>query len=220
MSSSVSRVCDLLDERYGRAQWAGRGPVLDELILTILSQNTSAKNCRDAFARLRARFGAWEEVRLASPKDIAESIRTGGLADRKAPRIKTILEEIHVRQGDLSLEWLADADDARGLDYLLAFDGVGRKTAACTLMFALGRPVLPVDTHVHRIAQRLGLIGRVSADRAHDLLQEITPPERVYSFHVNMVTHGREICRAANPLCGECVLNKECDYFAQQSGTD
>ena len=146
--------------------------------------------------------------------------RSAAWPTRKAPRIKRILEEIHAQRGDLSLEWLADVDDDGALDYLLAFDGVGRKTAACTLMFALGRPVMPVDTHVHRIAERLGLIGKVSADRAHDLLGEITPPERVYSFHVNMVAHGRETCRAPNPLCGECVLNKECDYFARQSGTD
>jgi endonuclease-3 len=208
--NGISRICDLLDERYGRKEWTGRGPVADELVLTILSQNTSANNCQDAFARLRERFPAWEEARLASSDDIAEAIQVGGLANRKAPRIKRILEEIHERQGDLSLEWLADVSDNRALDYLLAFDGVGRKTAACTLMFALGRPVLPVDTHVHRVAERLGLIGKVTADKAHDLLQEMTPPERIYSFHVNMVTHGRQTCRAANPLCRVCVLNKEC----------
>lgn len=153
---------------------------------------------------------------MAPVEAIAEAIISGGLANRKAPRIKRIFEEVFERQGNLDLQWIADRPDAEALGYLLGFDGVGRKTAACVLMFALGRPVLPVDTHVHRVAMRLGLIGHISADAAHDLLQEIVPLERVYSFHINMVTHGRQTCHARGPECPKCAIREECRYFAEQ----
>jgi endonuclease-3 len=214
--SNIARVCELLDRCHCRKQWAGGDPVLDELIRTILSQNTTARNCNEAFRELSERFGSWDGVRQAAEEDIADAIRAGGLANRKAPRIKRILEEIHERQGNLDLEWIADAPDSEALHYLLAFDGVGRKTAACVLLFALGRPVMPVDTHVHRIASRLGLIGKASADEAHDLLQRLVPPDDVYSFHMNAVAHGRQTCHAQRPDCANCVLKEECGYFAQQ----
>lgn len=215
--SKVTRTCRVLEEHYGRPEWTGRESVLDELILTILSQNTSAKNCKEAFARLRERFPTWEDVRLARAEAIADAIRPGGLANRKAPRIRAILEELHHRQGTLDLDWLAETQDPEAVEYLMAFEGVGRKTAACTLMFALNRPVLPVDTHVHRVAMRLGLIPKVDADAAHDLLQAMVPPEDVYSFHVNMVRHGREICHARGPECPVCPLKSECDYYRELS---
>jgi len=226
-TSRIERVCDRLDERYGRKEWESGRPILDELIYTILSQNTSAGNCDQAFRALTERFGAWEDVMRAPVEDIADAIRAGGLANRKAPRIKRILQQVFERQGSLDLDWLADAPDAEAIDYLLAFDGVGRKTAACVLMFALGRPVLPVDTHVHRVATRLGLIGKCSADAAHDLLGEMLPADRVYSFHVNMVAHGRRVCHARGPECHPepvechpepvegCVLKGECRYYGE-----
>lgn len=217
--SKITRVCEALDSYYGRKRWTDREPILDELILTILSQNTTAANCKLAYARLRERFTDWEHARCARWEEIAEAIRPGGLANRKAPRIKAILEQVHVRQMDLDLEWVADAPDSEALDYLMDFDGVGRKTAACVLMFALGRPVLPVDTHVHRVAMRLGLIRKMSADDAHGALQAIVPPEDVYSFHVNMVLHGRQICHARGPECEICPIREECDYFAEQART-
>ncbi len=212
--SKIARVCELLDQQYGRPEWGGRKNVLDELILTILSQNTTAVNARRAFACLRSRFATWEDVRLASVDKIAEAIKVGGLANRKAPRIKKILEEIHARQGTLDLEWLAEKSDSEAIDYLRAFEGVGRKTAACTLMFALGRTILPVDTHVHRVAERLGLISKVNLDTAHHLLQTMVTPDRVYSFHINMIRHGRAICRAKSPKCAMCLLKNDCDYYA------
>ncbi|MCL5104103.1 MAG: endonuclease III [Armatimonadetes bacterium] len=217
--SKISRIRELLDVCHGRKEWVGRLPVLDELVLTILSQNTTAKNCDEAFARLRASFSTWDDVRQAGWEEIAEAIKVGGLANRKAPRIKRILEEIRDKQGNLDLEWIADLPDEQALEYLLEFDGVGRKTAACTLMFALNRPVLPVDTHVHRVAERLGLIGKASADTAHDLLRELVPPGDVYSFHMNMVTHGRRVCHAIKPDCPSCILKKECSYFAERTRT-
>ena len=217
--SKISLIRELLDAHYGKNEWAERLPVLDELVLTILSQNTTAKNCSEAFEHLRARLGAWDNIMRADWREIAEAIKVGGLANRKAPRIKRILEEIHERQGNLDLEWIAGVPDEQAMEYLMAFDGVGRKTAACTLMFALNRPVLPVDTHVHRVAERLGLIPKVSADKAHDLLQQLVAQNDIYSFHVNMVTHGRRGCRAIRPDCPSCILKEECDYFAERTRT-
>jgi len=210
------RVCKALDERYGKKRWDGYEPILDCLVWTVLSQNTSASNCNEAFARLRERFCSWQEVKDAAWQDIADAIRPGGLANLKAPRIKNILEQVKRDTGKLDLDWIADLPAQQARDYLEGFDGVGRKTAACVLMFGLGKPVMPVDTHVHRISKRLGLIGDVAPDAAHDILQRIVPPERIYSCHVNMVVHGREVCGAARPRCEECNLTIECDYFAER----
>ncbi len=180
------------------------------MILTILSQNTNAANYNESFARLRGLWPSWERLKDAPCEEIAEAIRPGGLANLKAPRIKRILIDIHRRQGTLDLEWLAGVPLSEALDYLMGFQGVGRKTAACVMMFALNAPVMPVDTHVHRISTRLGLIGKMSADDAHDALLKIIPPEDIYSLHVNMVAHGRQVCRAARPRCEICVLKEEC----------
>lgn len=212
----VERICDLLDAAYGKQEFSPDNPPLDELVLTILSQNTTAKNCLQAFALLRERFPSWEDVRKADQNEIARAIYSGGLSEIKAARIKSILREIYERQGNLDLSWIEDVSSDEAKDYLLKFDGVGPKTAACVLMFSLGRPMLPVDTHVLRVSKRLGLIGpKVTADQAHDILQKIVPDERVYSFHLNMVRHGREVCVAGTPKCIICVLKEECDYFAR-----
>jgi endonuclease-3 len=215
--SDIVRVCDALDSCYGRKEWSEREGILDELIRTILSQNTTAANCHEAFRRLSARFPKWEDVRRARTEDIVESIRVGGLANRKAPRIVNILNEIHASQGSLDLEWIADLPDSKALDYLMRFDGVGRKTAACVLMFALGRPAMPVDTHVYRVSKRLGLIGDVTVEQAHHLLQRAVPKDRVYSLHVNAVAHGRQVCTAHHPKCEICVLRKECGYVVREA---
>lgn len=182
-------------------------------MLTILSQNTSAANYTRAFTSLQERFDGWEAVRIADLSEIEEAIRPGGLAKIKAPRIRQALNDILERTGGLSLDFLAGMPDQEARDYLMQFDGVGVKTASCVLMFSLGRPVLPVDTHVHRLAKRLGLIqGRVSAEAAHHVLQAMVPDELVYSFHVNLVTHGRRVCKAQNPACDACVLLELCGF--------
>jgi endonuclease III len=214
--SKVERICDLLDACYGRRELQPHNPPLDELVLTILSQNTNSRNCAQAFDGLRRRFPSWDEVLSAGEREIAEAIHVGGLSTIKAGRIKSILREIADAQGRLDLSWLAGEDTQKALDYLLAFHGVGRKTAACVLLFSLGRPVLPVDTHVHRVSIRLGLIGpKVSAEEAHDLLQRSVPEDRIYSFHVNMISHGRAVCVAGTPKCDICTLTEVCDYFAR-----
>lgn len=220
--AKANRVCEKLDEEYGTLTWRSHGAPLDSLVLTILSQHTSDKNSERAFDNLRRRFPTWDAVRDAPLSEITDAIRCGGLADAKAPRIKSVLQEITEKSGAAaSLDFLRQmpTDDAKA--YLQSFHGVGPKTAACVLMFSLGRPVLPVDTHVFRVSHRLGLIEkRVGEAKAHDALAALLPPERVYSFHVHMIRHGRRVCVAGRPRCQECVLREQCDYFQSRIKPD
>lgn len=191
-----------------------------ELILTILSQNTASVNTRRAYANLRAEFPDWESVRTANVSEIADAIRVGGLAEIKATRIKSILQSIYEKQGKLDLDWFrsAESDDIR--DYLLKFPGVGEKTAACVLLFSLGRPILPVDTHVYRVSRRVGLIQpKVGVEESHRVLQEMVPEDQIYEFHVNFIRHGRKVCKAPKPKCLACIIKGECDYFARHYAT-
>jgi endonuclease-3 len=219
--SKIDRICDLLDKEYEEHVWVPHAPPLDELILTILSQNTTGSNCKRAFDRLKSRFPDWQQVMDAPGEEIAEAIRPAGLARTRAVRIKQIIREIYEKQENLDLTWLSQADSNEVMRYLLSFKGVGPKTAACVLLFSLGRPVLPVDTHVYRVSIRLGLIPEtISVEASQEVLGKMVPEQRVYSFHINMISHGRTVCKAGRPLCGICVLKEDCDYFAQQTGTD
>jgi endonuclease-3 len=200
---------------YGDLEWCPSIDPLSELILTILSQHTSDLNRDRAFASMRERFPTWEEVRDAPTDELASSIKSGGLANIKAPRIQQVLRQISDERDELSLDFLLDmpVEDAKA--WLARFKGVGPKTAACVLMFACGMPVLPVDTHVYRVSQRLGLIGpRTNADKAHAELEEIVPPDERYNFHIYMISYGRDICHAQRPLCEQCVLANSCNYYA------
>ncbi len=210
----LRRAVALLDDLYGRPMLAPRYPPVDELVYTVLSQNTADVNTDRTFAALMARFPVWSAARDASVAEIEEAIALGGLARTKAPRIKRILEALSDGSGEPSLSALDAMDDAEAQAYLTRLPGVGPKTAACVLLFALGRPVMPVDTHVHRVAGRLGVIEPgVSAEQAHPLLTALTRPDgaaQVYAAHVGMVRHGRRICRARRPRCGECPLTGIC----------
>ena len=188
-----------------------RDPI-EELILTVLSQNTSDVNRDRAFAAMRARFPTWEALADAGPHELAAAIKPGGLSNIKAPRILAILEEIAARQdGSLDLRWMRDAPSDRVLDYLLALPGVGPKTAACVLAFSLGRPALPVDTHVHRVARRLGFYDeRTDAVRAHQLMELAVPASMRITMHVGLIRLGRLICKPARPLCEDCPLQDLC----------
>jgi len=204
-----------LVETYGRLTVAPSGDPLDELIGTILSQNTSDINSGRAYAQLRALYPTWEEVLDTSDDELYEAIKLAGLGRIKAPRIKSTLREILKRRGELSLDFLDDLLLEESKRWLTSLDGIGPKTAACVLLFALGKPALPVDTHVHRVSRRLGLIGpKVSADAAHALLEAALPPEHVYEFHIDMIRHGRRVCHAQRPECAKCVLRDQCDYYA------
>jgi endonuclease III len=227
---SIPAICRRLRRVYGPVKPWKPLPVLDELIATILSQNTSDTNSDAAWEELRRRFPDWDAVRRAPVARIAAAIRQAGLANRKAPRIKAILQEIHEQRGTLSLEFLAALPPQEAWKYLTSFHGVGPKTAACVLLFACRQPVLPVDTHVHRIARRLGLIGaRTTAERAHVDLARQVPAGLVLEFHIQLIRHGRTTCAAAQPRCLDCVLLAGCPegrrrlasrQFAEANGQD
>jgi endonuclease-3 len=208
---SISEIIDTLSAEYGSITWRSRTDPLSELILTILSQNTSDHNSRRAFDSLLGRFGSWEAVTEGSVEDIAKAIKLGGLAQVKAPRIKNILEQIQVQRGSLDLTFLKKMPVTEAKAWLQSLPGVGPKTAACVLLFSLKKPVLPVDTHIHRVSKRLGLIdSRVSAEKAHEILGGMVPAKDVYRFHILIIEHGRRVCKAQRPRCRECVLLKGC----------
>jgi endonuclease III len=188
-----------------------RDPI-EELILTVLSQNTSDVNRDRAFAAMRTRYPSWEALAEASPEDLAAAIKPGGLSKTKAPRILAILDQIRSREdGAFDLSWMGTASRRRVEEYLISLPGVGPKTVACVLAFSLGRAAFPVDTHVHRVAGRLGFFGpRVDAAAAHAILEELVPARIRVRLHVAMIRHGRTICRAGRPSCEVCPVRDLC----------
>jgi endonuclease-3 len=188
-------------------------PPVDELVLTMLSQSTTDVNSWRGFQALRDRFPSWDAVADAPEEEIEVAIRACGLSRRKAPRIKAILQRLRDEHGSVTLGFLARLPPDEALAYLLSFHGVGRKTASCVLLFSLDMPVMPVDTHILRVARRLRLIPEdADADRAHDLLEALLPEEDYYAFHVNAITHGRQTCTARNPACPRCPVRVLCPY--------
>lgn len=222
--SRVRAIRDRLRQMYGRPVNRPHRQPVDELVLTVLSQNTNDRNRDVAYGRLRERFPSWKAVRDAPRETVVDAIRPGGLAEQKAPRIQRILRELGE---DLDLEWLRDAPREEALAYLTSLPGVGRKTAACVLIFSFDRPEIPVDTHVHRVAGRLGLFReRAAFEEAHDEMLAVVDPEDAYELHVNLIRHGRRICRP-DPRCEECALRRMCPWWramredrgAHRSGT-
>ena len=214
-TTKVEQVLRLLRKEYGQRQWQSGQDPLSSLIATVLSQNTSDVNSHRAFAALVNRFGTWESAAAADVNELAEAIRAGGLADIKARRIQLILRQIRDGQGSLDLSFLNGLSLAEAKAWLRGLPGVGPKTAGCVLLFSLGRPAMPVDTHVYRVAKRLGLIdARASVEMAHEILESLVPPKNVYEFHILMVEHGRRTCKAQRPRCGACVLRELCPYRA------
>ena len=206
----VRAIRDRLRELYGRPINDPHGHPIAELVRTVLSQNTNDTNRDVAYDRLRERLPTWEEVRDAPVEDVIEAIRPGGLANTKGPRIQQILREL----GDHpDLDWIEHAPRDAAIDFLIALPGVGRKTAACVLIFAFDRPEIPVDTHVYRVGGRLGLFREGALfEEAHDEMLRIVDPEDAYEFHINLIRHGREICRP-RPRCDQCGLRRMCPYW-------
>jgi endonuclease-3 len=230
----VIAIRDRLREIYGRPVNHPHGHPIAELVRTILSQNTNDRNRDVAYERLRAALPTWVDVRDADVEEVEEAIRPGGLAPSKAPRIQHVLRELPVREGastaaqvgyaahdgEPTLDWLAAADRDEAIDFLVGLDGVGRKTAACVMIFALGRPEIPVDTHVYRVGGRLGLFPpKASFELAHDEMLAITDPEDAYELHVNLITHGRRVCRP-KPRCEECGLRRMCPWYRDNISAD
>lgn len=218
LRAKIEAVHQRLLEAYGEPRWRNPLPPLDELVSTILSQNTNDVNRDRAFAQLRQRFPTWEQVRDAPVQEVIEAIRPAGLANQKGPRIQKALRRITEERGELSLDFLANLPLEEARTWLLSINGVGPKTAAIVLLFSLGRPAFPVDTHVHRISRRLGIVGeRVSAAKAHGLLEALMPSDWYYAFHLNVIRHGRQICHAHKPECEACVLRDLCDFYSRKS---
>jgi endonuclease III len=209
----VSRIADTLEEHLGLPRIPRRkSRPLDSLIATLLSQNTNDRNSYRAWLSLKRHFPSWAKVHKAPWKAIAEAIEVGGLKNQKAKRIKLILQKIAKERGSLSLDFLHQMSDEQAMEYLLGMKGVGSKTAACVLLFSLGRDFFPVDTHIHRLCNRLALAKTKSADETYEAMKPLLIPGRAYSFHVNLIHFGRQTCRSSNPLCSQCVLFEECVY--------
>lgn len=208
---SIELIFQKLNPLYGPVEWRPRYNALDELIFTVLTQHTSDLNAERAFDELRRQIPSWGQVIEADTEAVARAIQSGGLANQKSVRIQTILREIVERHGALELEFLQqyEVDEAR--EWLTALSGVGPKTAAVVMAFALGMPAMPVDTHIHRVSGRLGLIREgTTADDAHVVLEKIVEPQDRFNLHVLLITHGRQICKARRPLCNECPLADSC----------
>lgn len=199
---------------YGSPEWRNPLPPVDELVSTILSQNTNDINRDRAFSALRDRFPDWEAVRDAPPQAVIDAIRPAGLANQKGPRIQNVLAAITAEVGELNLDFLREMSTDEARDWLLRFKGVGPKTAAIVLQFSLDKPAFPVDTHIYRVSGRLGLRpDRMSADKAHTHLAELFAAEMYYAAHLNLIRLGREICQARKPNCPACPLQELCDYY-------
>jgi endonuclease-3 len=218
-----AQAIELLRRRYGQPVRFNQRPPVDELISTILSQHTSDINPERAYLSLQRRFPRWQQVIDAPTGQVAEAIRGGGLARQKAPRIQQALREIQERTGGFDLGFLANVPIDEARDWLTAIDGVGPKTASCVLLFSLQRPALPVDTHVHRVALRLGFVPpRTTAERAQPQLEAQIAPEDRYDAHLLLIKHGRETCVARSPRCAACVLAVKCPAapaFAKKSSS-
>lgn len=217
VKGKIKRIIQLLTQAYGNKEWKLNNDPVAVLVQTILSQNTSDRNSDRAFSALKKTFASWDNVASAKIDVIAAIIKSGGLAETKAGYIWQSLTEIKNRHGRLELTFLKKFTREEARYWLLQLPGVGQKTANCVLLFSLGMPALPVDTHVFRVSQRLGLIDKkISIDRAHTVLENMVPPEMIYKFHVLLIEHGRKICKAQCALCEECILSRICLYYHEQ----
>ena len=201
-------------EKYGETSWREALSILDELISTILSQNTNDINRDRAFKKLKSTFMSWENVRDADVNAVIEAIRSAGLANQKGPRIQEILRQITKERGSLELEFLKEFTSEEAMNWLMQFNGVGPKTASIVLLFSLGKPAFPVDTHIYRVAGRVGLRPeKMSNERAHRHLAGLFPPQTYKAAHLNLIQLGREVCHPRRPACEICVLQSLCDYY-------
>jgi len=219
MKDKYNKIAAALAKEYGYPVWRQHIPPVDELVNTILSQNTSDTNRDVAFDALKAKFPEWEQVRDAPVDKVIEAIRPAGLANQKGPRIQAALRYLTETQGAIALDHLMNMPVEEAKVWLTSINGVGPKTAAIILLFAMNKPAFPVDTHVHRVTKRLGLIEqKTSREKAHVVLEKIVPQEDFYAFHLQVIQHGRQVCNARSPKCGICVLQVHCDYFQNLPG--
>ena len=207
----VHHVIRVMTERYGPFEEEPRLDAAHEITFTILSQHTSDTNSSRAYHLLMDKFGTLEAVAAGDVSEIEKAIAPGGLARIKAPRIKRVLSMILELNGSMDLSFLRELPLSEAKAWLRQLPGIGPKSAGIILSFALGMPAMAIDTHIYRVSKRLALIGpKVTVDKAHDILEEAVEPDQVYPFHLAIITHGRQVCKAQRPLCGECVVGEEC----------
>ena len=212
-TEQIQTLAETLENEYGVPERSSAKSPLDTLISTILSQNTSDTNSRAAYKSLREQFPTWEEVYEAQTKDIADAIRSGGLANQKSHRIKRVLNWLHDHHGALEMDWVCHEDAYDMLERFTEIKGIGVKTIAIVLCFNCRHDIFPVDTHVNRVAGRLGLVSEKSSpDRTFKKLDPLIPDGKSLTLHLNMIRHGREVCKSRNPRCGECLLLDMCEY--------
>ena len=213
------KIHERLLEFYGEPVWRNPLPPIDELVSTILSQNTNDLNRDRAFNNLHAKFPMWEAVRDAKTKDVIDAIRPAGLANQKGPRIQQVLREITKERGSLDLSFLEKLSVEEARAWLTKFNGVGPKTAAIVLCFSLNKPAFPVDTHIYRVTGRIGLRpANMTVEQSHPHLESLFPPETYYAAHLNIIRLGREICTARKANCEVCPIRKMCDFGRQSIG--
>jgi endonuclease-3 len=213
MKKRALKIHERLLEAFGEPIWRNPLPAIDELVSTILSQNTNDINRDRAFNALRGKFPTWEQVRDAETTEVIATIKTAGLANQKGPRIQQVLRAITKERGSLNLGFLGDLPTEEARTWLTKFNGVGPKTAAIVLCFSLNKPAFPVDTHIYRVTGRIGLRPeKMTVEQAHVYLESIFPPETYYAAHLNIIRLGREICQARKPNCPKCPIIKLCDY--------
>jgi endonuclease-3 len=217
--ADIERILKLLSAAYEQQRWLRREEPVAVLVQTILSQNTSDKNSWPAFERLVNTFPNWDEMAAAGVDKICEAIKTGGLGAVKARYIKQALQEIRKRQGAFNLDFLKNLSVDEAREWLMQLPGVGMKTASVVLLFSLGMPAMPVDTHVFRVSKRLGLINsKVTVEKAHRLLEKLVPPDDIYKSHILLIEHGRRTCKAQRPRCTTCVLASLCPSYEKFVG--
>lgn len=213
----AQEIYSILEQTYGLPEWRQPLSAVDELVSTILSQNTNDVNRDRAFDTLRGTFPTWEAVRDADASAVVEAVRVAGLANQKGPRIQQVLRQISAERGEISLEFLRDLSHEEARAWLQSQKGVGPKTAAIVLQFALGIPAFPVDTHVYRVSGRLGIRPqKMSVEKTHDWMEKLFDPSQYGPGHLNLIRHGREICHARKPECQRCPLRGLCDYYHSQ----
>ena len=209
----VRRVCEILERTYGRPRLGNPKKPVDDLIYVILSNKTSPQMAQTTFGRVKQRFSNWEDITLSSASVLHRILRPAGLATVKSRQIRAMLKTIKADFGSCSLDGFARRSQSEVQEYLVRLPGVSEKVAKCVMMYTLGFSVLPVDSHMHRIARRLGWTNRKRADQCHTELESLIAPQRRYAFHVDCIAHGREVCRPTEPLCRECPINRYCVYF-------
>ncbi len=206
----VLQIAKRLEQHYGKLSWQSHGDPLDVLILTILSQNTNDQNRDRAYESLKQKFPTYEGIARAPTERVAEAIKVGGLHQQKAKRIQEILQRIQKERGHYDLRYLGALSTEEAVQELLKFDGVGKKTTGVVLTFSLNKPYFPVDTHIDRITRRLGLVKK--REDPHDVMNELVPDRLKYQFHLHLIWHGRQTCKARKPFCDRCVIADLCPY--------